>query len=55
MDTDNFRNTIEATTRNALVRFVTHFGRQPNDEEAQMLANAICAYFGIVAPTQRTN
>jgi hypothetical protein len=37
------------------VRFAAHFGRPPDEAEAQILANAICSYFGLANPTQRTN
>ncbi|WP_414462773.1 hypothetical protein [Hyphomicrobium sp. DY-1] len=53
MDTNNFRDTIETTTRIALMRFVAHFGRPPDEAEALILAAAISDFFGLTNPTAR--
>lgn len=53
MDTNNFRDTIESTTRICLKRFVAHFGRPPDDAEASILATAISDFFGLTNPTAR--
>lgn len=53
MDTAKFRDTIESTTRMALMRFVAHFGRPPDEAEALILAAAISDFFGLADPTTR--
>jgi hypothetical protein len=54
-DGQDFRCAIEATTRNALMSFITHFGRNPTEDEAMILAAAISRYFGIPNPNERTH
>ena len=53
MNTHNLRDTIETTTRRALIAFATHFGRPPDEAEAEILAAAISNYFHISNPTDR--
>ncbi|WP_157135390.1 hypothetical protein [Hyphomicrobium sp. MC1] len=46
-------NPIEQTTRAALAAFAEHFGRQPDESEALLLAAAISDFYGISNPTRR--
>ncbi|MDV4163097.1 hypothetical protein R1538_18405 [Rhizobium leguminosarum] len=54
MTQHELREDVAAVARNTVAAFVRHFGRAPNEREADMLTNAIIRYFAAPdAPTHR--